>query len=282
MGGRYSSSRVGARRVRRTWRIFREGYYGRLAAGKEQDWIDVYVNGQWGYAREGLPVFPGFNERAHVPLEAIAWRKGEPVVVGIDFGLTPAAAVMQRRPSGGWDWIGEVTTERAGALQFARELRPFLAREYPGSSVRAWGDPAGMQAGQQDMTTCFQVMAKEGIEVWPAPFSNLFSERTECVRGLLATLAIDGMPGLRVSRACQVGVVGMGGGYRYRGIGTSDGQRYTREPEKNHYSHICEAAGYALMGEGEGVRASGARQVVEMDYRRSRRATAGGEGVRWR
>lgn len=253
------------------------GYYDKLAAGKSPDWIAVYVDGEWAYTREGLPVFPIFNERAHVPLEPIPWRRGEPIIVGLDFGLTPAAAILQKRASGGYDWIGEVTTQRAGALQFARELRPFLQSHYPGSPWRVWGDPAGMQAGQADMTTCYQVMALEGIEVLPAPLSNNFMERTECVRGLLAQVTLDGAPGLRVSRACQVGVIGMGGGYRYRTLKTSDGDRHSSEPEKNHYSHVCEGCGYALMGEGEGVRAqASSRSSSAIDYRRTRRATAGG------
>jgi len=252
-------------------------YYKRISAGKLQDWIDVYVHGKWGFAREGMPVYQEFNDRTHVTAEPIPFDPERPLILGIDFGLTPAAAIFQARASGGMDWIGEVTTERAGALQFARALRPFIQTHYPGvQEIRAWGDPAGRQGAQTDEDTCFNVLANEGIEAFPAP-TNVFSERAEATRHLLATICLDGLPGIRISPVCKFGVVGFGGGYRYRQVITAAaGVRYSDQVDKNHYSHICDAAGYAVIGEGHGVSLFNQRDSGRVDYSRTRRATARG------
>ena len=62
---------------------------------------------------------------------------------------------------------------------------------------------------------------------------------------------MDGRPALLDSPKCKTLRKGLAGGFCYRRIKTAN-ERYTDEPDKNHYSHICEAAEYALQGEGEG------------------------------
>jgi hypothetical protein len=247
------------------------GYYERLAAGKAQDWIDVYVHGRWGFTQSGRPVFPEFADRVHVTAEALTWRPGEDLVIGLDHGLTPAAVMLQQRPSGGWDCIAELTSERSGAVQFAEELQRFVARHHRSSSSRVWGDPAGGQAAQTDEQTVHQVMQQAGVNVIPAP-SNSFPLRRETVGRLLRTLAPDGLPALRISPECQMLRNGLGGGYYYRKIAVSGADDRLREqPEKNHYSHVCEALQYAMLGEGEGWDLLGAKRPAP-DYSALRRA----------
>jgi hypothetical protein len=56
---------------------------------------------------------------------------------------------------------------------------------------------------------------------------------------------------LLVDPRCVTFITGMSGGYFMRRIRVS-GERYADEPEKNQYSHICEAGENMLLGGGEG------------------------------
>ena len=63
---------------------------------------------------------------------------------------------------------------------------------------------------------------------------------------------VDGEPGLIIDPACRVLRKGMAGAYRYRRIQVSGQERYHDVPEKNMYSHICDAGQYLMLGAGEG------------------------------
>ena len=41
-------------------------YYANLASGADPDFIRVYVDGLYGYVRDGKPVYPDFNDSLHV------------------------------------------------------------------------------------------------------------------------------------------------------------------------------------------------------------------------
>jgi hypothetical protein len=248
------------------------GYYERLVAGKADDWVNVYVKGQWGYTQAGRPVFPEFNDRAHVAAEELKARARDLVIVGLDFGLTPAAVLLQPRSSGGYDAVAELTSERSGAAQFGEELGKVLRARFPGAEVRVWGDPAGAQAAQTDEQTVFGILQSVGIDAIPAPGGNVFTTRREAVARLLRTLASDGMPALRISPACVMLRNGLGGGYYYKRVAVSGTDEKLRlQPEKNHYSHVCEALQYAVLGEGEGWDLIG-RRFAPADYSTLHRA----------
>jgi hypothetical protein len=55
-----------------------------------------------------------------------------------------------------------------------------------------------------------------------------------------------------VSPRCVTFITGMSGGYFLRRIRVSS-ERYSEQPEKNSYSHICEAGENGFLGGGEGV-----------------------------
>jgi hypothetical protein len=62
-------------------------YYQNLAVGKDDNFIKVYIHGQYGYVREGKIIYTNYNDLDHcalVPLEP--WR-GVHLTLGWDFGL---------------------------------------------------------------------------------------------------------------------------------------------------------------------------------------------------
>ena len=232
-------------------------YYPRLKQGKDQAWIDVYVNGNYGYVQDGKPVYPEFHDRLHVEqCEAIADAK---VIVGLDFGLTPAASFMQQAPDGQFRVLHEVVTEDCGAMEFARLTRQTLATHFPGHRAALWGDPSGDERSKIDgRTTPFDILRAEGLDALPAScHGNDPVLRRSAVQRNLQRLTMTGQPGLVVHPRCKYLRRGLAGGFKYRLINAGGDSRYHLEPDKNIYSHICESLEYALIGAGEGLEVMG-------------------------
>ena len=248
------------------WRLFRQPsgrgadaenlenlpdrYYDRLQAGKDDEWIAVYVDGEYGFISEGRPVYPEFRDHLHVAKESIEVLDGTPVVIGIDFGLTPAAVFGQRDVRGRWRWIHELVTEDMGAVRFGELLQNEMASRFPACEFQVWGDPAGDQRAQTDETTPFQILRARGIKARPAP-SNDFTLRRESVATPLSRL-VDGEPGLLISPSCTTLRKAMGGGYCYKRVQVTGDERFHDKPDKNQYSHVADAAQYLMLGAGEG------------------------------
>ena len=241
------------------------GYYQRQVSGKDPDWIRVYVDAEYGFVRDGKPVYPEYRDQVHC--QEFGLTRGWPIYVGIDFGLTPAATFAQRTPMGQWRWHSELVTEDMGAVRFAQLLNAAMRERYPGFQFAGiTGDPAGDSRAQTDETTPFQILRAAGISALPAP-TNDFIKRRESVAASLGRL-IDGQPGLIIHPQCQMLRKGMGGGYAYRRVQVSGEERYRDVPDKNMYSHVCEAAQYMMLGGGEG------RNLIRRDRPAIRQATA--------
>lgn len=227
----------------------REGYYGRASQGKDDNWINVYVHGNYGFVLDGKPVYPEFNDQIHVaPVEFIPRL---PVFVGIDFGLTPAATLMHRTPMGQYRVFDELVTEDMGARRFGELLRAKLSGEYGLQACQAiTGDPAGDIRAQTDETTPFEILLAVGVDAKPA-HTNDFVKRRESVAMCLSRL-IDGQPGLVIDPRCRNLRKAMAGAYCYRRLQVSGRETYRDVPDKGPYSHVAEALQYAALGAGEG------------------------------
>lgn len=226
------------------------GYYETRAAGKNRDHVLVYYANRYGFVLEGKPVYPEFNDNVHVSQEVLEPIPGRTIYVGIDFGLTPAALFGQKTVSGRWHWIDELVAEDMGAVRFAEVLGPKLRGEYKDFEFEIFGDPSGDNRAQTDEVTPFQILRSRGIDAYPAP-SNDPVLRREAVAGPLNRL-VDGLPGLVISPKCKVTRKGMAGGYAYKRLQVSGDERYHDKPDKNRFSHVCEAGQYMMLGAGEG------------------------------
>lgn len=225
------------------------GYYIRMQAGKDQQWIDVYVHGKYGFVMDGKPVYPEYNDNVHILKTHPKPLRGD-IYIGLDFGLTPAAVMAQRTAQGQWLVIDELVSEDMGAARFGQNLKKLLNERYPGNGVKIWGDPAGEQRAQTDEQTPFKIMRAAGIPAVPAP-TNDFTLRREAVVRNLSTLTMSGQPALMISSRCKQLRKGMAGGYKFKRIQVSGDERYQDKPDKNMYSHVCEALQYLMVGGGE-------------------------------
>ena len=182
----------------------------------------------------------------------------------IDFGRQPAALIGQCLRS---DWFVQrefwIGRDVSACDEFPRRpLKAYLARQYyPGFTFNFWvSDPdgpayRGRGAGQDAVRRLFRL--EHGIDraagaesAEPAHHPMGSRQRradapvAERWRSADRAMLVDGTK-------CPTFITGMSGGYYMRRIRVS-GERYADEPEKNQYSHICEAGENMLLGGGEG------------------------------
>jgi hypothetical protein len=225
------------------------GYYEQLLGGKNLDWIRCYAEGKFTYVQEGKPVWSEYDDASMV--DDCQVLDGEPIQIGLDFGLTPAAVFAQRTPKGVWNVLHELVTFDMGLERFCTLLKEDINRFFPKHELSIWGDPAGMQRDQIFENTSFDHLKNvHGLFAKPTA-TNDFRTRREALAMPMSRL-IDNKPGFRVDRKCVRLRKSLSGGYHFKRVAIGAGQeRFRDTPNKNEHSHIGDAAGYCLLGGGE-------------------------------
>jgi hypothetical protein len=242
---------------RREWG--RKQYYERICEGKNQEWIDVYVHGHYGFIKKGQPVYAScWNQDIHVHRQPVKINPKGRIVIGIDAsGRHPAAVFLQPTARGHWDIVHELCVledEGMGAVRFAKLLEVEIKRKFPESDIEnpLWGDPAGDWPSQNDEKTYFQILNEalrsSGLKVKASPGFR-FPERYEAVEYMLSTL-IDGRPMMMVSPNCRTIIRGFNGGYMFRQISTAGDIRFDERPLKNRFADPHDGLQYAACGIG--------------------------------
>jgi len=214
------------------------GYYENLAAGKDPEFIKVYIDGEYGFVIDGKPVYPEYNDTMHC--RECSPIKGKPIRRGWDFGLTPACTFTQLLPSGQWIIFDEMTSESIGVDRFSDDVLTHCAQEYGGWEFEDFGDPAGEARAQTDERTCFEILRGKGIQISAGEQTPTI--RIESIKKPLNTM-IEGQPGLLLHPRCKMLRRGFMGGYQYRKMQTSV-EKYAEKADKNAYSHPHDALQY--------------------------------------
>ena len=228
-------------------------YYQRISAGKSKAWVKVYVHGEYGFVGEdGKQIYDDYKDEK----QCFEFERPErgPLLIGCDWGLTPAAVIAFQTPKGQYRVIDEIVTQRMGAARFATELSQFLRHHYPPHQFqyRITGDPAGVSESQTDEQTPFRIMNQAGLEASPA-YTNDYTVRVDTVNQMFRTMDMAGDPSVVIHPRCKVLRQACNGGYRLRRVNTSSYEKYAPKPDKdNPYSHVAEALQYMLLGAGEG------------------------------
>lgn len=222
-------------------------YWRRLSAGKDPEWVKVYVLGEYGFVFDGRSVYDQvYSDSLHVSPTPIGVWRNHPLLLGWDFGLTPACIVGQLTPSGRLNILREYVCERAGIRQFATDVvKPALANEFKGLQIISDGDPAGDQASQVDEQTPINELGRLGIPT-DAAVTNNFTSRRDSVLYFLTRL-VDGKPAFQLDPSCQVLRKGFAGGYHFSRIQVAGDERFKDEPNKNKYSHPHDALQYLCL-----------------------------------
>jgi hypothetical protein len=225
------------------------GYYTRMMAGKTEDWIKVYVDGEYGFLQEGRAIYPEYSDAFHCAKEILVPKPGD-AVIGLDFGLTPAATFHQRQATGVIWTFDELVSTRMGATEFAKQLVPLIAK-YPQCRFDIVGDPSG-ESGGNDERTVFQILAANGVIARPAR-TNEPTLRRDAVGNVLSRV-LNGKPAYQVSPRCVKLRKALAGGYCYKRLQVS-GDRFRDKPDKDQHSHVAESQQYAFIEMGENPKA---------------------------
>jgi hypothetical protein len=229
-----------------------DNYYLRGMEGKEDDWIKVNLGNEYGFVAEGKPVHPRYIDSIHCLDIEFKPDNNVEIILGFDFGRTPACAFIQKAEMNRWICFDEFTSEDMSAITFAPELKNYIDTEYPEFSYgfRGWGDPSGGKGGEATDDTAHKIIRAAGLPC-SATQSNKAALRRAALEKPMTEMCMDGKPRFVILPKCKKIRKGLNGGFCYRRIQVSN-ERYTEEPDKNEWSHPVEALEYALQGEGEG------------------------------
>jgi len=224
-------------------------YYQDMARGKTDEFIRVAVKGQYGINRRGKPVYKGsFRKDRHVHNGPIPIDPELPIVVGHDFGRTPAAIIAQplvTEPR--IHFLRELITDRRDSMGVERfvltRLRPLLRSMFPSNPVIIVGDPSGARKNDSDEGSAFKKLKELGFTVRPAR-TNDPVVRINAVEELLSTYP-HGDPMVLFDPSMRVSIEGFTHRYIYA---EAKKDQYKEVPEKSHpVSDVHDAIQYAAL-----------------------------------
>lgn len=221
-------------------------YFDQLKMATEE-FIKVYILGEYGVSFEGRPVFPRFSQSTHVTRGPIAVANGPPIIVGMDFGLQPAAVFTQLQ-GGTLCLLRELSPTDITLEDFILgHVIPTIQQNYRGHAVQIVGDPAGNQRSALATMNSFQMLRSFGLAAVPA-ISNDIALRLSSVEYFLARTGA-----FAVDPSCAAVIEALSGGYRYKKRNASDiDSDWKDTPEKNKHSHILDGCQYAALTHWKG------------------------------
>ena len=215
-----------------------EGYYD--TQGRSDEYIRVYIDGEYGLSTAGQPVYKYFRPDYHMANQTLQpiINGVRPIIIGMDLGLTPAAVIGQQDPRGRVLILDEAVSFDMGIQRFIRTvLKPMIIEKYASSPVIIITDPAGIQRAQTDERSAVDIIKAEGLKVMSAKTNNV-SARLSAVDDFLMR-QVDGDSAFLVDPRCSRLKAAMMGGYRFhKKNGTID---------KNKHSHVAEALQYLML-----------------------------------
>lgn len=196
----------------------------------------------------GQPVYPEFS-KLHKSEKAPVPQPGLPMLIGFDFGLTPAAVVGQYQ-DGTLHIFKEYIEIGMGADRFADKIIPDIRMRWPewsdlNKDWLCYIDPSGAFKKDTDENTCARILASKGFKCIPGPVT--WEERRHGVVGFLQKLGKDG-PCFQIwEKECPVLTKGFEGGYRFSDKAVELEPSKIR-PLKDAFSHPHDALQYMCCG----------------------------------
>lgn len=236
-------------------------YYQNLAKrmrADSGDWaVRRFIENKTGYSRSGEPVYASFNDRIHTGSDMMEPYPGSPIIIGLDQGLTPAAAFCQA-PGERFLILSELVTpegDAESAMGMGQRVGRHLLANYPGFA-RQGGfviapDPASKQrTGGNDLRKWVEHFRQGVVEIVGAaplklPVSNNIALRVGPVNAYCNAI-VRGEPALQLHPRCRYVRRGFNGGYRLERVQGKD-RVFKDKPDKGPYSHVMNAVEYAAM-----------------------------------
>lgn len=199
---------------------------------------------------EGKPVYADYNRAIHLKPGRMLADSGQPLILGVDFGLTPAILLTQlagRRLRVLKEFIEtDGSIDKLGTLVWRYLEQNFLNWVSGDDMIYVYVDPAGFQRAQTDARTCVDILRKIGFRrILPGPVG--WEQRRKAVEDYLTKTYGEG-PGLEICEdGCPILTEGFGGGYHYPEKALEIEPANIR-PLKNKYSHPHDALQYVAAG----------------------------------
>lgn len=215
-----------------------EGYYD--TQGRSDEYIRVYIDGEYGLSTAGQPVYKYFRPDYHMAEQTLQpiINGVRPIIIGMDLGLTPAAVIGQQDPRGRILILDEAVSFDMGIQRFVRTvLKPLITERFSAAPILVISDPAGVQRAQTDERSAVDIIKAEGLKVMPAKTNNV-SARLSAVDDFLMR-QVDGDSAFLVDPRCTRLKAAMMGGYRFH--------KKNGNIEKNKHSHVAEALQYLML-----------------------------------
>jgi Phage terminase large subunit len=215
------------------------GYYFDMLYGAPESKIKVDILGEYGTSFSGKAVYPGFHDKKHMAKGAIMPVRGSPIIVGMDFGLNPAAVFCQMRSDGTITVFDECFVPDCGFDEFMDEhLLPTVRSKYTGMQIQVIGDPSAMNRSAMNRNTAYDILIANGLAAKRA-YTNNPDSRIDAVKW-----ALSRTPPMQVCpERCKYIRKGFMGGYHFK-------QRqgvFAARPDKGEYSHAHDALQYACL-----------------------------------
>lgn len=214
---------------------------------------------------EGYPVYPEFS-KLHILEEEPVAEAGSPMLLGLDFGLTPAAVIAQLQ--GDRLIVFEELVEiNMGAVRFVPKLLQHIRLKYPKKDNlrkhwRCFIDPAGFTRHETDESACSMILQENGFDPIGGPQG--FEQRRKAVVEWLQKMTPKGPAMQLYARGAPMLHKGFEGGYQFpEKAGEIEPGKI--RPLKNAYSHPADAYQY-LCGGLAGELASLAKRIPSPSY----------------
>jgi hypothetical protein len=228
-----------------------KGYYTDQVAANAHNpwWIRTMVDGEFGYSRDGKPIYEGYDDTRHCSEINLEPLRGLPLRLAFDQGVKgPAMLVSQYTPEGQLRLLREFVPGRTGATMFGERCKQLLNSEFQGMPTMDSGvvDPAGLQGSvTEDAHFSWKETVEKslGIPLIPAD-TNELDVRIDGVAQMLSTDIKSGVPTFVMDPRCLMLRKGFNSHYRYK---KRQGGEFDDKPQKNEYADPHDALQYKVL-----------------------------------
>jgi len=157
----------------------------------------------------------------------------EPIIIGLDFNVTPYSAAVMRQTKWGLECFDEISIANSNTEEFIQEVK----HRYPGSMITCYPDPAGVQrrtsaSGQTDI----KLLQNAGFKVLYKQQHPAVKDRINAANSVFKQR--DGTQRFLVDQRCR-NVIKSLRNYSYK--------ENTQVPDKDSgYDHMFDALTYAI------------------------------------
>ena len=245
-----------------------EDYYADQVYGAEPDWVNVMILNNYGQLRTGRPVFAEYQDQYHFSETTIKPIKGVPIIIGMDLGLTPAAAFTQLTPTGEMLVFDELVTEDCSVQRFLEDyLKPHISNHYSEFDYTLVIDPSAMATRSQNDAKAAEYYIQQAALPYRPGVTNNWTKRKESVVYFLRKLK-----GFRLGPNCLYLRKGFISEYKFEKrrvamIAGNTNPLFKEKPDKNIYSHIHDALQYACLEHSEGRGAKRKKRLAQQTTR---------------